>query len=267
MTRSGGSTAGRPRSSWCSAGPPPTSSRSAIRSSSGWTSCPPAFRRGCARDSLRHHSLHHRVDGGGGQDPDRGDDPGHPGGLSLSGELARDRDPAPGRSGEYHRDVPGAPGPRLHHQHPDPLRPGARDRYRGRRCDRGDRERRADHGRGAPAPAGGGGQGHPAGERRAGGHRPVALRGVRTGGVHQRDHRGALPRIRAHHRDRHRDFRDRGAHPHPGPLRHPAPGPRGRDQEPFLPGLQPRVRQGPEPVRGRGREGGGSPGPGWRPSW
>ena len=84
-------------------------------------------------------------------------------------------------------------------QQPHALRPGAGDRHRGGRRDRGGRGGGAPH-RERPAAAGRHAQGHEPGFRAGGGRGPGAERGLRALRVHQRHHRPVLPAVRPDHR-------------------------------------------------------------------
>jgi multidrug efflux pump len=100
----------------------------------------------------------------------------------------------------------------LFDQHADPVRPGAGDRHRGRRRDRGGRERGAPH-RTRCVAARGRPPGDARGLRADHRHRPGAVRGVRADGVHDRRHRPVLQAVRGHHRDFHGDLGDQFADP------------------------------------------------------
>ena len=116
---------------------------------------------------------------------------------------------------------------RLHAQQSVAVRPRARDRHRGRRCDRGGRERRAQH-RGRAVAARRRGQEHGRGRRRADRDRARAVRGVRAGGLHHRHFRPVLSPVRPHHRGRDGDLADRVADAVAGDVRAAAQAARSR---------------------------------------
>ena len=141
-------------------------------------------RRGHQRD--RPHAL-------------RGGRPRHPGGVHLPPELAGDVDSAADRAGVVARRVHLLSDVRLLHQHAVAARARAGDRSRRRRRHRGGRGRAAPHrarDEAARGDAEGDGGGLGAGRR----DRARALGGVHPGRVHGRDHRPALPAVRAHDR-------------------------------------------------------------------
>ena len=124
------------------------------------------------------------------------------------------------RAGQPDRHLRRAARRRLLGQHGLAARPGAGDRHRGRRRDRGGRERRARDGGGARAHAAGGHQeGHGADHRAD--HRDLARAalGVRADRVHPRHLRPALPPVRGHHQRRHDHLGDQRADAVAGALR------------------------------------------------
>ncbi|MEF3193407.1 MAG: efflux RND transporter permease subunit, partial [Halothiobacillaceae bacterium] len=94
---------------------------------------------------VRHHGVRAAVHRRGDRDLLRSPGPGRRGGDALPPDLARGHYPAGGGAGVHRRHLCPAQRPRLLDQHPDPAWPGARDRHRGGRRDRGGRERRAPH--------------------------------------------------------------------------------------------------------------------------
>ena len=120
--------------------------------------------------------------------------------AGVPADLARVDHPAGRGAGVARRHVRRDAGARLLAQHAVALRPGAGDRHRRGRCDRGGGERRAAHRAGAVAARGhaqGDGRSHRADHR----DRAGAVRGVHADGVHQRDDRAVLPAVRADDRD------------------------------------------------------------------
>ena len=97
------------------------------------------------RDRDGHDPVHARVDRRGGAYLLRGGGAGGARGVRVPAEPARDADPDPRGAGVDRRHVHRHDGARLLDQHADAVRHGARDRHRGRRRDRRDRERRAQH--------------------------------------------------------------------------------------------------------------------------
>ena len=143
------------------------------------------------------------VGPGGDRHDLRGDDPGRPRGDPVPADLARLDHPDRRHPDLADRHFRGHGGVRLLAQQPVPVRPGAGDRHRGRRRDRGGRERgtqpRAGHepeGRGAPHDR--------RGRQRPGRDRAGARGGVHSGRLHQRHLGPVLPAVRDHHRSGHR---------------------------------------------------------------
>ena len=112
------------------------------------------------------------------------------------------------------RHVRRARGVRLHDQHADAVRAGAIHRSARRRRDRGDRERRAHHARGADVAARRDAQVDAADHRRADRHRAGAVGGVRADGVLRRIDRRDLSPVLGNDRLGHGavDLRRAGAH-------------------------------------------------------
>ena len=205
-----------------------------------------------ARHGVPDLPRHHPAGRGGHQrdrpHPVRGGGPGHPRGLRLPPELARDPDPAGDRAGLADRRVHLLPDARLLDQRALAARPGARHRHR-----RGRRDRR---GRGGHAPSrarhaaeGGHPQGHGGGLRPRGRDRPRPLRGVRARGLHGRHHRDVLPAVRDHDRALRAPLRDQRPHPEPGARGPAAEGADGPEDAPdavlqlVQQGLRPRHRR------------------------
>ena len=167
--------------------------------------------------ALRQH-LHHR----GGEDAVRGGGAGVPGDVPVPAELALHHHPdhrgADRAAGHLRRAVrAGLLDQRAHH-----VRHGAGDRHRGGRRHRGGGERRAHHGRGEAAAAGGHAQGDEADlgrhHRRDGG----ADLGVRAAGLLCRLHRQHLPPVLGGDGGLDRLLGLHGAVAHAGAVRHPA---------------------------------------------
>ncbi len=198
-------------------------------------------------NQLRYHALHPRIDQRGVQGSARRRDSRRHRRARILAELALGSDPV-GRGARGHRGhVRGHGRVRFQPQQFDPFRPGAGDRYRRRRRDRGGRSRGTQHRAGVHAarrhdPGHGPGVG-PRDRRRAG-----AQRRVRAVRVYQRHHGAILSTVRADNFGVHDHFRvqlvdaqpraDRAAaatarrmrgRPFPGPhFRWPAAGPGGR---------------------------------------
>ena len=122
--------------------------------------------------------------------PVRGGGAGHPRGLRVPPELARDPDPAGDGAGLADRRLHLLPAARLLDQRPLAAGARARHRHRGRRRDRRGRGGHAPH-RARHAAQGSHPQGHGGGLRPGGRDRPRPLRGVRARGLHGRHHRAS----------------------------------------------------------------------------
>ena len=155
---------------------------------------------GRAEDALpaRHgvpDLARHDAAGRGGHQRDRphavrGGGAGHPRGLRLPAELARDADPAGDRAGLADRRLHLLPDARLLDQRALAARPRARHRHRRGRRDRRGRGGHAPH-RARHAAEGSHAQGHGGGLRPGHRDRPHPHRGVRAGRLHGRHHRAA----------------------------------------------------------------------------
>ncbi len=200
---------------------------------------------------LRHHALRRGVDPRGGQDADRGDDPGVPRRLPVPAELARGDHPVRRGAGRADRHLRGHPVPRLLDQHADAVRHGAVDRHRRRRRDRRAGERRAHHARAAPRPARRGDQGDARGHRTDHRDRADAGRGVRADRVPGRPDRRALSPVRGDHLDLGGDLRRRRADALARAVRADPEAP-SRAQG-LLPLVQPVVRERARPLHARRR--------------
>ncbi len=141
------------------------------------------------------------VDQRGHQDAGRGHRPRRPGDVPLPPELAGDAHPDADAAGLADRRVRVRQAPRLLDQHAHAVRHRALDRHRRRRCDRGDRERRAAHPEGQDRVQGGLRR-HARGVRRRHRHGARADCRVRAGGILPRHDRPAVPAVRADDRVR-----------------------------------------------------------------
>ena len=117
-------------------------------------------------------------------------------GAGVPAELAVGDHSAGGRAGGDRRHVRGHGRVRLQPEQPDAVRPGAGDRHRGRRRDRGGRGGRASH-RARAVAARRDDPGHAAGLRAGDRRGAGAQRRVRALRVHQRHHGSVLPAVRA----------------------------------------------------------------------
>ena len=91
------------------------------------------------QDRLRHDALHQRIDQRGLHDAPRRRAAGGLRGAAVPAELALGGHPPGRRAGGHHRHLRRDGGDGVQPQQPHALRPGAGDRHRGRRRDRGGR--------------------------------------------------------------------------------------------------------------------------------
>ena len=130
-------------------------------------------------DLARHDPRSDRRHQGNRQDAFRSARPGHHCRLYFPAELAGDVDSAAGGAGLTGRHVRHLPVTGLFYQHAVAFWPGARDRSRGRRCDRRGRSGRAAH-RAGDVAARCNAQGHGTSIRACGGNRAGPLGGLLT---------------------------------------------------------------------------------------
>jgi multidrug efflux pump len=154
------SSTGAVRRAWRSSSPPEqTRSAWPSRSRPGWpSSSRPSLRTSLDR-AFRHHPFINASVKSVVTDSDRGDGSRVSGHVPVPAELARHADSDDRRADLARRRLPRSVGARILHQRADAVRHGHGDRHPGRRRHRGDRERRAHHGRGASAALRGDGQG------------------------------------------------------------------------------------------------------------
>ncbi len=203
---------------------------------------------------VRHDAVRAPVDRGSGQDADRGHRAGVPRDVPVPAEPARDDHPddrGAGRAARYVRDH----GPRRFlDQHAVDVRPRARDRPAGRRCDRGGRERRARDGGRRAVTEGGDPQGDEPDHRRTRRRGARAVGGVRAGGVLRRLGRRDLSAVLADDRVGDGAVRAGRIGPDAGAVRDdPQADPAGasRREEGFLRLVQPDFRSQPRSLHER----------------